>query len=341
MGAKEGRSEHTTLVTTAGLLADAIDHYGLDHRLIAQAAGIDPDKVYDPTARLPVSQLQRVWTMAVDQTGDPCFGLTFAQYIQPAALYGLGLAWISSSSLRDGLERLVRYQRVISTILQFEIVPDELGCAVVLGDDLYQKSYGYFPHPAAVDAGMATFYRMSRITVGPELRAERVMLKRDKPHCANRFNDFFGVEVIFSAPQNRVVFDREVLDARLSTANPELARINDQVVIDYLRRFDKSGLALRVRSEIIDRLPSGLPQQAQVAVALAVSPRNLQRRLREEGTSYKQLLDEVRKALAVQYLEGSERSVIEIGYLLGFSEPSNFSRAFRRWTGSSPQSHRG
>ena len=126
----------------------------------------------------------------------------------------------------------------------------------------------------------------------------------------------------------------------LASANPELARINDQVVVDYLARFDRDSIAMQVRSKIIHQLPDGIPSQEAIADTLHVSLRSLQRRLKEEDTSFRDLLEETRQQLARQYLRDGRRSIGEITYLLGFTEPSNFTRAFKRWTGKSPAQYR-
>jgi AraC-like DNA-binding protein len=146
--------------------------------------------------------------------------------------------------------------------------------------------------------------------------------------------------VEFAAPLNAVYFDATQLEQALPSANPELARANDRVVIDYLNRFDRETLSMQVRARLIDLLPSGQPNQAQVAKSLHMSVRNLQRRLQGEGSSFKQLLEETRRELAAQYIRQMHRPIGEITYLLGFSEPSNFTRAFRRWTGRTPMEFR-
>lgn len=92
--------------------------------------------------------------------------------------------------------------------------------------------------------------------------------------------------------------------------------------------------------KIIERLPDGAPNQQQIASSLNVSNRTLQRKLREEGTSFIDLLQDTRLQLACKYLSSPGRSVVETAYLLGFSEPSTFSRAFKRWTGQSPAEYR-
>ncbi|MEE9265906.1 MAG: helix-turn-helix transcriptional regulator, partial [Gammaproteobacteria bacterium] len=104
--------------------------------------------------------------------------------------------------------------------------------------------------------------------------------------------------------------------------------------------FDRSSAAMQVRARLTEQLSSGHATQNSVADALHMSLRTLQRRLNDEGTSYKGLLDETRRELAAHYMAETHRSINEITYLLGFSEPSNFSRAFRRWTGKSPSAYR-
>ncbi len=116
--------------------------------------------------------------------------------------------------------------------------------------------------------------------------------------------------------------------------------MSDQVVIDYLKQFDKKNITMQVRARIIEELNNGVPNQEKIASSLNMSLRNLQRKLKEEDTSFKKILDETRSELSRQYLRGSDRSIIEVGFLLGFSEPSNFARAFRRWTGVSPHEYR-
>jgi AraC-like DNA-binding protein len=150
-------------------------------------------------------------------------------------------------------------------------------------------------------------------------------------HCA---------PVRFEAEDNLLCFDRTSLEAHLPSANPELARINDQTVIDYLARFDRENTAMQVRSRLIEHLPAGNPRHAAIARALNLSPRSLQRKLKNEGTSFKTLLENTRRELALQYVRESHRSLGEVAYLLGYSEPGNFTRAFTRWTGMAPQDFR-
>jgi len=326
----------TTIGSAATLLARTLQTYGCDAEDVFAQAGLGPAPAQPLDIRYPVARLQVVWRLAVQYTGDPCFGLSVAEQMQPQGLHGLGFAWLTSDTLFDAVKRLVRYQRVISTLSDYRL--RTLNGVVELSLNL--DRHGLDIHPVTLDAAMAIIVRMCRLALQVSFQPARVALQREQPSCADRFSAFFQCPVEFSAPLNAIYLDAGLLDQPLPSANPELARANDRVVIDYLNRFDRETLSMQVRARLIDMLPSGQPTQAQVADVLHMSVRNLQRRLQAEGASFKQLLDETRRELAVQYVRQAHRPLGEITYLLGFSEPSNFTRAFRRWTGTSPHAFR-
>ena len=326
----------TTIGSAATLLARTLRAYGCDADDVFAQAGLDPAPAQPLDIRYPVTRLQVVWRLAVQYTGDPCFGLAVAEQMQPQALHGLGFAWLTSDTLLDAVQRLVRYQRVISTVSDYRL--RNMGAVLELSLNLGGE--GMHIHPVSIDAAMAVILRMCRLALQLPFQPTRIALRRERPTCADRFSAFFDCPIEFSAPLNALYFDADLLQQPLPSADPELARANDRVVIDYLNRFDRETLSMQVRARLIDLLPSGQPTQGQVAEALHMSVRNLQRRLQAEGTGFKQLLDETRRELAVQYVRQAYRPLGEITYLLGFSEPSNFTRAFRRWTGATPMEFR-
>ena len=124
------------------------------------------------------------------------------------------------------------------------------------------------------------------------------------------------------------------------TGDPALARINDEHTRVFLDNFMARSTTREVVDKIVEKLPDGSPSQQQIAEALHVSNRTLQRKLKDEGTSFMDLLQDTRMQLARKYLRSPGRSVVETAYLLGFSEPSTFSRAFKRWTGQAPAEYR-
>lgn len=289
---------------------------------------------YKPGDRISTHILQKVWRIAREKSADDYFGIAYAELIQPASLCGLGLAWITSDTLKDSIKRLVRFQHSITTSGDF--IFNEL-------DDCYQiilQSKLKHPVDVSIDASVATLFQMCRITYGPGLKVIRVCISHPEPESFEKFNEFFGVKVEFDAPDTQIFFSKNSFERKLASSNPDLARMNDQVVIEYLKQFDKKNLSMQVRAHIIEELNNGVPHQEKIASDLNMSLRNLQRKLKQEGSSFKIILDETRSELSKQYLRGSNRSIIEVGFLLGFSEPSNFARAFRRWTGYSPLEYR-
>ncbi len=118
--------------------------------------------------------------------------------------------------------------------------------------------------------------------------------------------------------------------------NPQLARLNDQIMIRYLAELDQGNIINRVKAAVVDQMPSGNVTDQAIAKALHMGVRALQRKLQDAGTTFKTLLDGTRRELACQYIRDSRLNLNEISFLLGFAEVSSFSRAFKRWTGESP-----
>lgn len=329
-------TELSTLGSVAALIAQTLQSYDCDPAPLFISAGIDlTGTSYDGT-RYPVARMQQLWQLAVESTGDPCFGFVAGRQLQPAALHGLGFSWLASDTLRDALNRLVRFSRLISTAANIQLQDSEDSVELLLLPPAGANEIIC----ASLDAGMAGFLQMCRITAGNQINPSRVTLKRPRPDCAGKIESFFRCPVEYDADNYSLCFSQQLIDTPLSNANPELARINDQAVVDYLARFDRDSITMQVRSRIIERLHDGTPNQETIAESLHVSLRSLQRMLNKEETNYKTLLESTRQELALHYIRETHRSLGEITYLLGFSEPSNFTRAFKRWTGKTPAEYR-
>jgi AraC-like DNA-binding protein len=330
--------QHTTLVSIAALVVDALESYGLAFQPILEEAGLDPNKVYDPSERIPSIKAKRLWELSVQYSGDPCFGLPYAAHIQPSSLHGLGLSWIASHSLKDGLERLVRFQRILSTDQQLGLRETQTGYCIC--DVVGQKNDPFQFPDAAFDSTVASIYKICQIMLGPDIKPIRVSVEHPAPPCKERFEQFFRIPANFDSGETAIEFDKKICELPVSSANPELTRINDQIVIDYLNQFEQDDIVTQTRKYIIDHLPSGVPRQAIIASDLNMSLRNFQRKLSQSGTSYTDVLSRVRHEMACYYLKAPKYPIIEIAYLLGFADPSNFSRAFKRWSGQSPHHFR-
>ena len=326
----------SSISSWALLVAKALKADGHDSEALFRRAGLDPAKLKDADARFPVEGMCRLWRLSVQVTGDPYFGLKAARFWHPTTMNALGYSWMASDSLRDALTRMTRYGRLVTTVAEMTLEEFDDHFAFRIHSLISRSKV---PNEA-VDAGLATFVNMCRISYGDDFHPLRVVTQRPGFDDPTPYVEYFSAPVEFSAPDNILYFSKDSLEAHLPTANPRLARINDRVVTQYLAQFDKGSMTMRVRAKLIDLLSAGNVTQQEVADSLHMSLRTLQRKLSEENTSYKDLLDETRRELANQYLRQATLSVSEVTYLLGFSEPSNFSRAFKRWTGRTPSEFR-
>jgi AraC-like DNA-binding protein len=325
--------EGTVLTAWTGTVLRALDSRGLDGTALAARAGIPADALACPTRRIPLRATTRLWELAVEATGDPAFGLEVSRHVRPTTFQALGQAFLASECLADALDRVARYCRVTADVAdaRVETLADEV--VVVIG----RRPGAARPADEAIDAIVATLVRSARFLLGRETDPTRVLLERPAPPppAAGRFADFFGCTVQFEAGHVALAFDRAVAQRPISGGSDELARLSDDALITYLAHIEHPTTAEQVRATLRPRLPEGEPHLADVARVLHLSSRSLQRALTCEGTSYRALLQEVRRDVALGHLRQG-RSVTETAGLLGFRDTAAFSRAFKQWTGCAP-----
>lgn len=328
--------QHSVLGTFLLPVAQALRLYGLEPLEVMAEVGIDGAKLAHADWRIPNERFGALMGHCVAVTGDEAFGLLAAEQLQPQVLRGLGLAWLSSATVYDGLKRLVRFCKLVSTSAQMRLWEEGEFVLVGLGPIPLGQSRNY----ASRDYAVGAVARMCRLSLGEYLAPAGVTLERPQPREPERWESMLCSRVEFEASACTLHWPRADITEPLVTGDPALARANDDLAEAYLQDFLGGSAARDVVDKILDLLPEGPPSQQQVADALHVSNRTLQRKLREEGTSFSALLQDTRSQLARKYLGRGSRSVVETAYLLGFSEPSTFSRAFKRWTGMAPAEYR-
>jgi len=322
----------TALLSPAINLWRALEARRIDPAPLFRAAGVDPAALGVPGKRIAVQTALRLQRAAEQAVRDPALGLDVARQMQGTALHALGYTWLASGSLGEAFRRFARYSRVVTELWTTRIEESSNGARITY----VFRAEAPRPPDWLHDWLAAGAVRLSRLIYGEAFAPLEVALVRERPADVAPFEEWFRSPIAWRAPQVSLLCRSEDFSRPLPTGNPEVTAATERVALDYLARLDRSDTVTQVRQRIRESLPSGVPSQAAVARALALSPRTLARRLEEAGTSFTAILDETRRALAEQYLQRTDFSVAEVAYLVGFAEASSFNRAFRRWTGRAP-----
>lgn len=314
----------------------AAESLGAEVPAIVREAGIDLELLTDPDARVPLEQHLKMWEI-LSRRGD---GLHIGARIGIAALGVIGYAMQHEATVGDALA----WQQRVGAVLYPGLVPqlerrrDAAGDYVVFVRAMV-PAFARLREPIFAQA--ASIVAMMRALAGAAARPAFVALPLSRPADPREVEAYFACPVAWDAPLLQIGFDGGLLAVPLPRADPQL--------FGYLARRAESMLATlpgdaswaeRVRREIGAALAEGEPRLQAVAKRLAVSERTLHRRLLDEQTSFTGLVEEARHARALQLLADRSLSASEVAVLLGYAEPAPFFRAFKRWTGETPQGWR-
>lgn len=323
------------LAPAVNITLKIIESYGIDPTPLLKKLEIDPNKIEDANARFNYRKIDQLWFEASTIAADPCFGLRAAKFWHPSHMGALGYAWLASSSLHTALDRFARYMSILTEGAWLDIGVTETELSVHLQ---YKKISRQ--QPTRTDSFMAMLLAMCRANCGDEFQPASISLTHDEPIDTSEFHQLFGCPVYFNAPEDSFTICIKIADKHLISSNPRLAQLSDQLIIETLAKLDKNNIIEKVKAEILKQLASGKVTDLSVAGAIYMSQRSFQRRLHQEKVTFKFLLNDIRSELAQQYILDSNLSLLEIAFMLGFSDYSSFSRAFKRWTGRPPSACR-
>jgi len=328
---------NSLLTSASRMLWRTIGSYAVDADQLFRDAGLDPTLLNDVSARYPVDGARQAWALAAERINDSCFGVNTGANWFPNDLHALGFAFLSSASLYTALYRVVRYNEIVDEVINF--VAAEQGDQLQLS---YENSRGDLPDiPALEVARWSIVLTMCRTAIGTDFKPLKVELVQAEMGCNDSYQAFFGCPVEYGKSRSCIYFDTAQLQETLPAPSAEIARLHDDLIREYLEKLHQDDdLTRQVAQLIRNLLPSGNISDEQVAQAVFMSPRTLQRKLASEGTTFKQILQDVRLAMANEYLRDDKLALIEVSFLLGFSEQSSFTRAYKRWTGVSPSDAR-
>jgi AraC-like DNA-binding protein len=316
-------------------LIDCMRNCGVDPDAVARQVGLDPQQL---DSGLTLEEADRFLCAGWIALDDPSFGLRAGCTMRPERFGVVGIAAMASPTLRVAFERKARYNRLIwGDVYEVEVRGAQGVVRVALSTP---------PRPysqAKIDMELASLVTFARLFTGVQVVPLRVTLRQSAPSYRERYGQVFGCPVAFDQTDDSVVFRAQDLALPLISANTDVGGVLLNVMEARLEQSgDSDGDALRSRvAQALRRLLRGDdPTLAAVADQLRMSERTLQRRLAEQNLSFTDMLDEVRRESALEYLRARRVSVDEVAFLLGFATPSSFFRAFKRWTGTTPQGWR-
>ncbi|QSQ19934.1 AraC family transcriptional regulator [Pyxidicoccus parkwayensis] len=304
-------------------------------RRFLAARGVEASHVVPEVgARVELEVAAGIWRAAAEAVEDPLVGIRVARELVPGDYGALEYAVRSSPTLRAAFERVSRFHALLNdrTGVALDEHPGEVRIRY-----LRPGIEARMP-PPYVEFVLGSWVNMGRQLADAPVLPSRVLLPHPAPPDMSLHREFFGEGVTFGSEGAELHFKAGVLDAPLPRGDASLASVLDRHMEQLLVQARAARpWSAKVSEDVARQLADGTPRLEQVAERLTVSPRALRRRLEEEGTTFARVVDDLRRGLALELTRNPEVSLGEVAFLLGFSEPSAFHRAFRRWTGRTPR----
>jgi AraC-like DNA-binding protein len=317
-------------------VADLLRGQGLDVPALFREAGLDIRVLESADGRLPVEQVDRLWMLAAQRSGQPFIALNRAAVDKPTSFDKLAYAMMSCENLAGAIERLVQYCAVVSDAVELRVAAVSGGCRI----EVIPMEPPIPGRSLRLDYTIITFLAFCRWVTCKEIMPLGVELSYPAPSDLTLHKLTFACTPRFNAPCHALLLRTADLQFALPTANAALNQLHDRVLQDHVRNLHPTGIEGRMAASLMKRIASGRVMRRDVASDLCMSERTLQRRLVEGGTSFQKEVDALKRRLTESYLGTPSLPLADIAPLLGFKEESTFYRACQRWFALSPKQAR-
>lgn len=323
------------------LLAWVLERNGMNAEKLFSEVGARIPSANSPLDRVPLVTVIRLLDRYQEEAQDPCASLKLYRGMKLAHLNVLGFALSCSSTLLDFFERAQRFCNYIGSAFFIDIA--QQGDVYLIegkwNPEIYREQIEGLPNAEVLMVSLG----YSALGIMQDLYGERVPLQHiflpenSHPAVAQAYSDFGEAPVTLRGGSIGATISSHIMRTRLPGANPELARENDCKLTEQLATLNEHDIVHRCEQLILEGMSFGELNLKQVARRLGTSERVLRQNLRDHGQNFSTVVNRIKKTLAIQHLQENKKSVAEIAYLLAFDSPSNFSRAFKNWTGLSPR----
>jgi AraC-like DNA-binding protein len=318
-------------------LVEAVESMGVSREKLLAAARFDPRRLHDSDGRMEHEEYNRLQILALDLSKDDALGLHMGERSSMVGLDVLAHLAAHAPNMRDAIGNLLRFHRIVSDEPQPVL---EESCEVATLKYEVPRSAERCDRLRA-ELAMVGFHRLVGHFAGREQMIRRVFFEHQAPAYCAEYQRVFGGAERFGHDFTGIQFERALLDRQQQPLRSELYAALESLAERRLSRITReSRHAERLKEYLFAHPPSDWPDMETIARRFDMSVRSLRRRLEEEGVSFAGLLDDVRATVAKRMLDEPRRSIYETAYAMGFSDPSAFHRAFKRWTGMTPAQYR-
>ena len=309
----------------------------VDAAALLASVGLDAEGHWDPKSMLPADSYYIMLERLASQTDATDLPIRVGASMQLDENGALGLAFKAATTLGGSFQRVERYARLWTSVVEYELRPDPRGTLFILHRSGDRRLGLRLSNEATLASAVSIARQVSPMRVVPL----EVLVQHPAPKSTASHTSYFGCSVRFGADLDALLFSRETLMQPNILGDEGISRyLISHLDAELAEIAEDAPLVARAKDAIAQALSEGAPKMADIARGLGLSARSFHRRLSEQGMSFQSLTEDTRRDLAVGLLRDDAHSLAEIAFLTGFSEQSSFTRAFKRWVGTTPASYR-
>lgn len=306
---------------------------------ILEAVELNQNDLDDPNLRVSMTTIEKVWITCIELTRDPLLGLHSGELVDFSSIGILGYLIETSQNAKAAILETIKYQKLIGELIRFSVTDSSTLTKIqATPTQIFRKNHSLASRQA-IESSFSFLCCCVRKLSGTKVSPQIVSFQFANPQMIEEYERIFNCTIIFGEDISEIVFKKIDLEKPASGYNPELFQMmKDQANFLIAKLTDKESFENQVKKIILGMFDRTFPSVGLVASAMSMSKRTLQRKLEEDHTSFQVVLDQIRKDLAIKYLENNMNPT-QIAYSLGFSDPSAFTKSFSRWTGIKPTNY--
>lgn len=326
----------TVSVSVLSQLLRYLAHLEVDMDEVFRGAGVDPGFLKNPDARIPIETYIAIEDESVRISKDPYFGLHMGEFAEPGSWSILGYMMMNCRTLSEAAEKSARYSNIIGNLIQTKAVLGWGTVKIVLSTPKHAPVLSRH----CFESTLSSTARIGRSLTGKQIDPLEVNFSYPQPASTSEYERIFRSPVLFDQKQTSITYDIRVGNTPVLQPSQKLLEQFENYAQEYLAEIEGIDKTTRaVTKHILARMDSKNLTLSNIAGEMSMSVRTLQNHLKSEGVVFRELLKDTRERLAKKYL-CENYTVEDITYLLGFSEPSVFRKAFKKWSGSTPREYR-